>query len=110
MSQKSIGEFEEIILLIVAILNGKAYSVNIIEEIAERLDRKASLGAVQTVLKRLEHKGLLNSDFGDATKVRGGKRKRLYQITTEGQQALAKTRTQRNSLWEAIPNLSFKLI
>ena len=49
MSHKTIGEFEEIVLLIVAILNGEAYSVRIIDEISERLDRKASLGAVQTV-------------------------------------------------------------
>ena len=60
MNQKSIGEFEEIVLLIVAILNGEAYSVNIIGELEERLKRNASLGAVQTVLKprlffRLKH-------------------------------------------------------
>ncbi len=109
MSQKSIGELEEIVLLIVAILNGKAYSVSIIEEIGERIGRDISLGAVQTVLKRLEEKGLLRSDFGDTTKARGGKRKRLYEITASGQRLLEQTRAQRNSLWEAIPKLSFKL-
>lgn len=109
MSQKSIGEFEEIVLLIVAILNGEAYSVGIIEEIEERLSRKASLGAVQTVLKRLEEKGFLKSAFGVATKARGGKRKRLYEITSSGQELLAQTRNQRNSLWEAIPKFSFNL-
>jgi len=110
MSQKSIGEFEEIVLLIVAILDGNAYSVSIIEGIEDRLNRKASLGAVQTVLKRLEAKGLLKSDFGDATRARGGKRKRLYEITSSGQQLLAHTRNQRNSLWEAIPKFSFKVV
>ncbi|MEM0994796.1 MAG: helix-turn-helix transcriptional regulator [Bacteroidota bacterium] len=109
MSQKSIGEFEEIVLLIVAILNGEAYSVNIIEEIEERLHRNASLGAVQTVLKRLEAKGFVSSDFGAATKARGGKRKRLYEITPSGQEILEQTRAQRNALWDAIPKLSFKL-
>ena len=109
MSQKSIGEFEEIILLVVAILNGEAYSVSIIEEMESRLHRHASIGAVQTVLKRLEGKGLLKSDFGEATKVRGGKRKRLYTITSSGQQVLEQTRAQRNSLWDAIPRLSFNL-
>ena len=52
--KKSIGEFEEVVLLIVAILNKEAYSVSIIEEIEHRLNRNCSLGAVQTVLKRLE--------------------------------------------------------
>lgn len=109
MSQKTLGEFEEVVILIVAILNGDAYSVGIIIEIEERLNRNVSLGAIQTVLKRLENKGLLKSEFGDATNERGGKRKRLYEVTVEGQKILDQTRDQRNSLWEAIPRLSFQL-
>jgi len=109
MSQKTLGEFEEVVLLIVAILNGDAYSVGIITEINERLKRNVSLGAIQTVLKRLENKGLLKSEFGDATNERGGKRKRLYEVTAEGQKIIDQTRIQRNSLWEAIPRLSFNL-
>jgi DNA-binding PadR family transcriptional regulator len=109
MTQKSIGEFEEIVLLVVAILNGEAYSVSIIDEIEKRLNRNSSLGAVQTVLKRLEEKKLLQSDFGNATKARGGKRKRLYEITSSGQKVLEQTRTQRNSLWDAIPKFSYNL-
>ena len=109
MSQKTLGEFEEVVLLIVAILNGDAYSVGIITEIDERLNRNVSLGAIQTVLKRLENKGLLKSEFGDATNERGGKRKRLYEVTAEGQKIIDQTRIQRNSLWEAIPRLSLNL-
>jgi DNA-binding PadR family transcriptional regulator len=109
MSQKTLGEFEEVVLLVVAILNGEAYSVSIITEIEDRLDRNVSLGAIQTVLKRLENKGLLKSEFGDATNERGGKRKRLYEVTAEGQKIIDQTRVQRNSLWEAIPRVSFNL-
>lgn len=109
MSQKTLGEFEEVVLLIVAIVNGDAYSVGIITEIDERLNRNVSLGAIQTVLKRLENKGLLKSEFGNATNERGGKRKRLYEVTAEGQSIIDHTRAQRNTLWEAIPRLSFKL-
>jgi len=109
MSQKTLGEFEEVVLLIVAILNGDAYSVGIITEIENRLNRNVSLGAIQTVLKRLENKGLLKSDFGDATNERGGKRKRLYLVTAEGQKIIDQIRIQRNSLWEAIPRLSLNL-
>jgi PadR family transcriptional regulator PadR len=109
MSQKSLGEFEEIVLLIVAILNGDAYSVGIIAEIDDRLNRNVSLGAIQTVLKRLEKKSLLKSEFGDTSNERGGKRKRLYEITSDGQEILDQTKAQRNSLWDAMPRLSFKL-
>ncbi|HOZ85107.1 MAG TPA: helix-turn-helix transcriptional regulator [Niabella sp.] len=108
MSQFHLGEFEEIVLLTVAILNGEAYGVNIITEIEDRLSRKVSLGAIQTVLKRLEEKDLVKSEFGETTRVRGGKRKRLYEITTSGRQILNRTKAQRNSLWEAIPNVVFK--
>ena len=109
MSLKTLGEFEEVVLLVVAILNGEAYSVSIITEIDARLNRNVSLGAIQTVLKRLEHKGLLQSAFGNATNERGGKRKRLYEITADGQQLLDRTRAQRNSLWDALPRSTFGL-
>lgn len=110
MNQRSIGELEEIVLLVVAILDGDAYSVAIISEIENRLNRSVSLGAIQTVLKRLEEKRLVQSDFGQATKARGGKRKRIYDITAEGIQILEQIKTQRNSLWSAIPKVSFNLV
>lgn len=107
MSIYYLGEFEEIVLLTVAILDGKAYGLNIITEIQERLNRKVSLGAIQTVLKRLEEKAMVSSEFGEATKVRGGKRKRYYTITTQGMEVLNQNKEQRLSLWNAIPKLNF---
>jgi DNA-binding PadR family transcriptional regulator len=103
MSQYHLGEFEEIVLLTVAILDGEAYGISIVEEIETRLERNVSLGAIQTVLKRLEEKKLVRSLFGEATKIRGGKRKRYYTITAEGQRVLKNTKNQRLSLWNAIP-------
>ena len=96
------GEFEELILLIVAILNGKAYGIGIIEELETRTGRSAAIGAVQTVLKRMEGKGWVKSQFGEATKERGGKRKRYYTITAKGKKIVAENREIRNSLWDAI--------
>ncbi len=99
------GEFEELILLIVGIMNGKAYGIGIIEELEKRTDRSAAIGAVQTVLKRMEDKGWVVSEFGEATKERGGKRKRYYTITAEGKKIVAENREKRNSLWDAMPKL-----
>lgn len=99
------GEFEELIILIVAIMNGEAYGIGIIEELENRTGRSAAIGAVQTVLKRMEDKGWVTSQFGEATKERGGKRKRYYSITATGKQIVAENREKRNSLWEAIPKL-----
>lgn len=101
------GEFEELVLLTVAIMAGKAYGIGIIEELEKRTGRSAAIGAIQTVLKRMEDKGWVSSDFGEATKERGGKRKRYYTITGEGQKALTEKRAQRNNLWDAIPKLDW---
>ncbi|MEM9328108.1 MAG: helix-turn-helix transcriptional regulator [Bacteroidota bacterium] len=108
MSKYHLGEFEEIVMLTVAILQDKAYGLAIIEEIEGRLDRRVSIGSIQTVLRRLEEKGYLSSAFGEATKVRGGKRKRYFTLTTFGQNALEEVREQRIGLWNAIPKLSTK--
>ena len=103
MSKYQLGEFEEVVLLTVAILNGEAYGVAIIDEIEKRLKRKVSLGAMQTSLRRLEDKGFLKSEFGEATKTRGGKRKRFFNLTSLGKKALREVKEQRLGLWSAVP-------
>ncbi|HZY82986.1 MAG TPA: helix-turn-helix transcriptional regulator [Cyclobacteriaceae bacterium] len=103
MSKYQLGEFEEVVLLTVAILNGEAYGVSIIEEIEKRLKRKVSLGAMQTSLRRLEDKGFLKSELGEATKVRGGKAKRYFSLTNYGKKALRESKEQRMGLWNAVP-------
>jgi len=105
MSKHHLGEFEEIVMLTVAILNPEAYGVAIIDEIERRLNRKVSIGALQTVLRRLEKKGYLSSCFGEATKIRGGKRKRFFTLTTYGKNILEEVKEQRLGLWNAIPEL-----
>lgn len=107
MSKHRLGELEEIVLLTVAILHGEAYGIAIVNEMEERLSRRISIGALQIVLRRLEKKGHLVSEFGEATKVRGGKRKRYFTVTNFGKQTLKETKDQRLSLWNAIPNISF---
>lgn len=106
MKDFQLGEFEEIVLLTVAILYGDAYGVSIKQEIEKRLNRKVSVGALQTALRRMEKKGYLTSDFGEATAVRGGKRKRYFQVTMYGKQALEHARQTRNELWKAIPEIA----
>ena len=103
MSKHHLGEFEEIVMLTVAILHDEAYGIAIIEEMENRLGRRVSIGALQTVLRRLEKKGYLESKFGEATKVRGGKRKRFFSITAFGKKVLAEVKEQRLGLWNAIP-------
>ena len=107
MSRHQLGEFEEIVMLTVGILYKEAYGVAIIDEIEKRLGRSVSIGALQTVLRRLEHKGYLTSEFGEATNVRGGKRKRYFRLTSLGSRVLRETQDSRAELFKAIPRLAF---
>jgi len=107
MEKYTIGEFEEVIMLTVAVLYQNAYGISIKEEIERRLNRKVSVGAMRTALQRLEDKGFLSSEFGEATAVRGGKRKRFYQVTLYGKKALEQIMLNRIHLWEAIPPMAF---
>jgi PadR family transcriptional regulator PadR len=108
MSLYHLGEFEEIVLLTVAVLNGEAYGVSIIDEIESRMERQVTIGAVQTVLKRLESKGMVLSGFGEPSNIRGGKRKRFYRITASGKQVLKDTKDKRLSMWDSIPEVVLK--
>ncbi len=107
MGKYSIGEFEEIVMLTVAVLYDEAYGVSIKNEIENRLERKVSIGAMRTALDRLEKKGFLRSEFGEATAIRGGKRKRYYKVTPYGQKALVQVMDVRKQLWDAIPKIAF---
>lgn len=107
MKGSQLGEFEEIVLLTIALLHDDAYSAAVVDELGQRLERPMSLGSVHRAMQRLEEKGLVHSRFGEATPERGGRRKRLFTVTAAGQQALQHARTIRNDLWEAIPKTAF---
>ncbi len=105
MKKYQLGEFEEVVILTVAILNQDAYGVSIKKEIETRLNRGVSVGALQTALKRLEDKGYLKSREGEGTQERAGRPKRYYQVTAFGKKAMEYTRDTRNELWKAIPSV-----
>jgi len=106
MKKFQLGEFEEIVILTVAILHDNAYGVTVKKEIESRLRRSVSVGALQTALKRLEEKGYLKSHEGGATQERAGRPKRYYQPTAYGRKAMAHARSTREQLWKAIPGVA----
>jgi DNA-binding PadR family transcriptional regulator len=110
MKGSNLGEFEELILLTIAGLVNEAYSVAICDELEKHTGRSAKLGVVHSVLNRLEEKGFIKSKMGEATQVRGGKRKRYYSITSAGKAALIKSREVRDQLWSIIPEMVLKRI
>ena len=44
----------------------------------------------------------MQSHFGEASAEGGGRRKRLFMVTTAGEQALRESRSLRNELWDSI--------
>ena len=109
MKKTKLGEFEELVLLTVAALQDYAYGVEIKRELESRLNETLSVGSIQSALKRLEEKGFLTSEFGEATLKRGGKRKRIYTITALAQRTLSELKVIRAELWKSIPKLAHNL-
>lgn len=84
----------------------EAYGVGIKREIEERLERKVSIGALHTALQRMTDKGLVSSQLGEATAERGGKRKRYFEVTADGEAVLERAREDRMKMWKSIPKFS----
>lgn len=110
MQRINIGEFEELVLLVVAILDSHAYGISVMDEIESQTNRKINISAVHSALDRLEGKGFLDSHVGGATKERGGRRKRYFSITVAGQKTLSFIKEQRNRLHDQIPNLGLQYV
>ena len=104
MKRIYLGEFEELVLLMVAMLDGDAYGVNIMHEIIQQTDRSVRLNQVHASLHRLEEKGMISSKMGEPTAERGGRRKRMFTITAYGRQTLQYIQNLREHLWNMMPS------
>lgn len=109
MKRVYLGEFEEVVMLIVAMLETEAYGVKITHEIIRQTNRSVRLNQVHASLHRLEDKGMIISKMGDPTPERGGRRKRIFTITAYGRQTLTEMNTVRAQLWNLLPS-SMKLV
>ena len=103
MKETRLGEFEEVILLLVGILGESAYPFRIAGEFESQTGRSVSIGATHSTLDRLEHKGFLSSEMGNSTPERGGRRKRIFKITALGKRVLKDSRDFKLALWKQYP-------
>lgn len=106
MKGNNLGEFQELVMLTILVLGKQAYGVTIQEELGKRMNRKISRGALHTALSRLEEKGYISSQYGEPTAVRGGRRKRYYNVSNKGVLALREVKELRINFWEMIPKLA----
>ena len=90
-------------MLAVLRLGRDAYGVPIAAEIATRTGREMLQGSVYATLERLETKGLVTSDLGEATPQRGGRAKRYFKLTAEGVKQVRQAQRTLEALWVDLP-------
>jgi len=96
---------EELVLLAVWKLQEEAYCVPIREHLIKMTQKSWSFGSVYDPLERLERKKLLRSHLTEPTRERGGRSKRIYQLTREGHKALEELRRIQEAMWAGVPDL-----
>lgn len=102
MSPPLLGELELATLITVARLGERGYGAEVRRELAERLGRELSVGAVYTTLQRLEDKGFLASYASEPRAERGGRSRRLFRVTTLGERACVEARDRSKRLWSGL--------
>lgn len=99
MNRTFISELEELVLLSVGVLYPEAYAYNIRLEIKSQVGKSLSLASVHTVLYRLEKDGMLSSELGGKSEKRGGRSKRLFSLTKQGEKTMQEIQTVRQAMW-----------
>ena len=103
---KSLTRKEELILLSILNLEKNAYLIAIVDHLSKVTGRKVSLTSVHLPLARLEKGGLIESEFGESTAVRGGRRKRIYKLTKWGFEVLSEYKRVSDVLWKSYMKFS----
>jgi len=85
------GEFEMLVMLAVLRLGSGAYGVTIRELLEQETSRTLTLGTIYKTLGRLEAKGHLRSRASEPTAERGGRRKKLYELSPTGLSAVQRS-------------------
>jgi len=96
---KQLSRIEEIVLICVLKLDGKAYGVSIREQIIKDTGEKWSFASIYPPLENLKRRGLVRKTKGNPSHERGGKSKYFYTITSAGRQILIEIHTAYQKVW-----------
>lgn len=102
MPRESLGEFEHQVLLAILQLGGRAYSAPIVTEIEQRTGRSASPAAVYIALRRLEQRGLVQSDKAEPDPGEGGRGRREFAVTPAAVTRLRESRRAFEAFWNGL--------
>lgn len=100
---KFLSRSEEFALLAVLYLQEEAYGVAIRNHLRKMTNESWAFGAVFVMLNRLEKKQMLRSRLAEPSPRRGGKSKRVYSLTADGLEELAKVRRIQTAAWKTVP-------
>lgn len=100
--EKFLGEFEQFLLLAILRLGDNAYGSTIRQLLADSINRDVTIGALYTTLERLEKKGLVESKMGEATAERGGRAKKYFKVSAQGQSALKRSKQALSNMWQGL--------
>jgi len=103
--RSSLGEFELLVMLTILRLGEDAYGVPISREIEQRTGRIVTFGTVYATLERLQRKGFVRSNLGEATPERGGRAKRFFRVTSAGLRTVRETKRNLVRLWQGLAEL-----
>jgi PadR family transcriptional regulator PadR len=99
VSSAALSPLEELVLTV--LFKHKLYGLEIIKAVEEASEgkRRLGFGSLYPTLHKLQKKGLLTSQWGEETpEERGGARRRYYQITAAGKNALREMRDVRTKI------------
>ena len=102
MANEFLGEFEQMVMLVILQLGDDAYGARIRERLVEEIGRDPSEGALYTTLKRLETKAMVTARSADASPERGGRPRRYYAPTDAGIASLRRSRGALLRLWAPV--------
>ncbi len=103
---KALTRKEEHIMLSILNLKRDAYLIAIVDHLSKVTGKRASVTSVHIPLSRLEKYGLIAAEYGESTAVRGGRRKKIYNITKRGHEMLAEHKKITDALWADYPKFS----
>jgi DNA-binding PadR family transcriptional regulator len=104
-----LGEFELSLLIAVAHLADEAYGIRIRREIEQRTGRDVAIGALYTSLNRLEDKKFVVSKMSASLPQRGGRPRRHFALTRNGEEALRQSYIRLTKMWKGLPSALLKL-
>ena len=96
--QSYLGEFEQVVMLAVARLKHDASGMRLRAEIARRIGRTVSIGAIYSTLDRLVAQAYLRArdDSSD------GRARRFFSLTAAGVDALEAARDLQRHMWDGV--------